>query len=129
VQYQFQVPVSNPSGFTDLITTYTAIGSLSGTTFTPRTSFVKTSAGSAVQFNVRNVGTKTSTEWSYLIKLPDGTIVTALNQAPLKPNERAVITHGFATPTTPSGTLTVTITGGGDSSLTNNSVTQTVTVR
>jgi hypothetical protein len=94
----YKIPVSDPNGFTDLEMSYITIGNIINTQFVPYGSTIHTAKQSAIQFTVKNIGTKTSTSWTYLLRLPDGSVYTSPNQAPLHPNERVTITQGFATP-------------------------------
>lgn len=100
VQYTYGVPVSDPDGVIDLEASYITVGTVTGSVFTPLGSLVANINQSAIQFAVKNIGTKTSDPWTYLLQLPNGTVYTSPTQEPLKPNERAVITQGFTTPST-----------------------------
>jgi hypothetical protein len=91
----YGLPASNPNGFTDLAVTYIGSGVLVGNTFQNKAVIDNDSTG-AIQFEVKNIGTKTSNTWTYTAKLPNGETYTSPKQAALKPNERAVITIGFA---------------------------------
>jgi hypothetical protein len=93
-KYVYTLPVSNPKGTTDLAVTYLGVGTLTGTTFIPQTRIDRDTVD-AVQFQVKNIGTKTSGEWSFTADLPGGSTYESKDQAPLKPNERAVITLEF----------------------------------
>jgi hypothetical protein len=93
-KYIYTLPVSNPKGTTDLAATYLGVGTLIGTTFIPQTRIDRDTVN-AVQFQVKNIGTKTSGEWSFTADLPGSGSYESKDQAPLKPNERAVITLEF----------------------------------
>lgn len=93
-KYIYAVPVSNPNGKTDLQITYLGVGTLNGKVFTPATA-IKTTQNGAIQFEIKNIGTKTSDAWDYTADLPAGIAYTSGSQLALKPNERAVITLGF----------------------------------
>lgn len=127
-KYTYGFPVSDPNGYTDLTASYLTVGTVEGKTFTPVGGLRKNSEFSAVQFEVKNTGTKTSGNWSYIAKLPDGTTFTSTSQNPLKPNERAVITVGFVTPTTGNYSIVVAIPTA-DKNSTNNSFSAPVAVR
>ena len=127
------IPVSNPNGYTDLAVRFIAIGSFNSDTerFTPRTS-LDTDMHGALQFEVKNVGTKTSSNWTYHVSLPgeDTDSYTSLSQLPLKPNERAVITIAFGDVTQDTGTdrIRVEVRGGSDTTSSNNSFSQSVKI-
>jgi hypothetical protein len=91
----YAIPTSNPSGFTDLAVNFIGSGSISGGVF-KNTAIIDNDTTGAIQFAIQNIGTKTSNEWTYTAKLPNGETYTSPKQAALKPNERAVITLGFA---------------------------------
>lgn len=90
----YTVPVSDPNGKTDLQVTFLGVGVIEGRTFIPK-SLLSTDDSGALQFEVKNIGTKTSGDWSYEAELPSDITYTSENQIALKPNERAVITLGF----------------------------------
>jgi hypothetical protein len=93
-QYTYAVPVSDPKGTIDLSITYIGVGTLSGKTFTPK-SKIETDQNGAIQFEIKNIGTKTAEDWSYVVHLPGDVTFNSSEQKALKPNERAVITVGF----------------------------------
>jgi hypothetical protein len=127
----YGIPVSNPNGVTDLTARFISVGIFSAhEKFTPSTSIARNETG-AIQFEVKNIGTKTSNTWAYIITLPNGTTYTSPLQTVLKPNERTVITIGFPMDGVVAGTKssTVVVTVIGDSNLTNNSFTTTIVVR
>ncbi len=127
------IPVSNPNGYTDLATRFIAIGSFNESTsvFTPRSSLDNDMHG-AVQFEVKNIGTKTSSNWTYHVTLPgeETDSYTSPSQLPLKPNERAVITIAFGDVTEDTGTkkIRVEVRGGNDSMTSNNTFSESVKV-
>jgi hypothetical protein len=90
----YGIPASNPNGFTDLAATFVGSGILVGNTFQNNTVIDNDNTG-AIQFEVKNIGTKTSNSWTYTAKLPNGETYTSKSQSALKPNERALITIGF----------------------------------
>tara|TARA_B100000508_G_scaffold77059_1_gene59947 strand:- start:2754 stop:3845 length:1092 start_codon:yes stop_codon:yes gene_type:complete len=92
-EYIYEIPESDPNGRTDLTSRFIQTGTIVGGLFFAG-SIGRDEAG-AVQFEVRNLGNKTSEEWTYEITLPGGTTYTSDDQAPLKPNETATITVGF----------------------------------
>ncbi|MCD5381936.1 MAG: hypothetical protein LR017_01315 [Candidatus Pacebacteria bacterium] len=89
------IPVSYENGFTDLRVTFLGIGVLSGGTFTPKAALDTDEDNGAFQFEVKNIGTKTSEKWSFEAILPSGQEFDSESQTALKPNERAVFTLGF----------------------------------
>lgn len=127
-QYVYGIPVSDPNGYTDLTASFITSGQAIGTTFFPQSYLVKNSSQSAVQFEIKNIGTKTSGTWTYILQLPNGTIYSSPVQEPLKPNERAVITRGFSTPDVGNYTVVGSVIIN-DTNLTNNSFSANVVVR
>ena len=103
----YEIPVSNPNGYTDLSTRFIGSGSIVGNKFVAGS--IERSDDGAIQFEVKNIGTKTSSSWSYTVTLPDGDTYTSPSQVALKPNERATITIGFATPDKASHTFSVVV--------------------
>lgn len=93
-EYIYAIPTSDPNGQTDLASKFLSVGKIVGNTFFAGN--VYEGEPGAVQFEVRNLGNKTSGDWTYEVTLPGGISYTSPSQAPLKPNERAVITVGFA---------------------------------
>lgn len=117
-------PVSDPNGTTDLQITYLGIGTFNKPTerFTPGTE-IDNDKRSAVRFEVKNIGTKTSGDWTFEADLLQSYTYNSPSQAPLRPNERAVITLGFdeITQTTGTRNIKVTVSGGNDINSNNNS--------
>lgn len=123
-EFTYTIPVSDPAGRTDLGTRFLASGTIVVDTFFSG-EIVQGEAG-AIQFEVKNYGTKTSTEWTYSVTLPTGSIYTSAVQAPLKPNERAAIVIGFPTAEKTQHAFTVTIDETSDQNNLNDTFTQTV---
>ncbi len=123
--YTYILPVSDPNGRIDLGVIYSAVGSINGNTFRSGT-LVRNSNG-ALQFEVKNYGTKTSSSWTYTVSLPDGDTYTSPSQTGLKPNERAVIAIGFPTGDTTSHSFSVKIKTTDDTSNNNNTFSKTIT--
>lgn len=117
-------PVSDPNGTTDLQLIYLGIGTFNKNTqlFTPGTE-IDNDKRSAVRFEVKNIGTKTSGDWTFSADLLQGYSYNSPSQEPLRPNERAVITLGFDEVTQSVGTqnIVVTVSGGNDINTSNNS--------
>jgi len=94
------INVSNPARIPDLKVTVLATGVVDKTTndFTPSVA-VGENDRAAIRFEVRNVGTKSSGIWSFIIDLPisSGTYVfrSDSNQRSLNPGERIEYTLGF----------------------------------
>lgn len=94
-EYVYELPVSNPNGFTDLATKFLNVGDIRNGRFVAGS--IEKNGSGAFQFEIKNFGTKTSESWSYTVALPDGDTYTSPKQAALKPNERAVISISFDT--------------------------------
>ena len=91
----YELPVSDPNGFVDLGVKYLGVGILNNQNqFVPRGTIDNDERG-AFQFEVKNLGTKTSSSWDFVANLPSGTRYESPIQDGLKPNERSVITLGF----------------------------------
>jgi subtilase family serine protease len=123
----YEIPVSNPRGFTDLQTAFLNVGEIRNNTFTVTS--LREERDGAFQFSVKNIGTKTSERWTYTVELPDGDSYTSSSQAPLKPNERAVITIGFAVPGISVHTFEVDVDVDDDRNRNNNSFERRVSVQ
>lgn len=124
------MPVSIPTGYTDLKVSFLGIGTMDGNTFVPSATY-DPDKRSGLRFEVRNIGTKTSGNWSFTANLPEGVIYEAETQAPLKPNEAAVFTLGFGVdPDTKEDSvkLGVTATEKSDTNKVNNSFTWSVKI-
>jgi hypothetical protein len=124
-QYTYTIPTSDPAGRTDLGTRYITTGTITGNTFLPGT--IRRQAEGALQFEVKNYGTKTSERWSYTVSLPDGSTYRSPAQEPLKPNERAVLSIGFPTTSSTQHTFVVTVSEPTDKNRLNDQFSQTVT--
>lgn len=96
-QYEIitQIPVSNPAGYTDLSIRHLGVGMLNDGQYVPVAEIDNDGTG-AIQFEVKNIGTKTSNEWMFVAELPNGMKYESNDQTPLKPNERAILTIGFS---------------------------------
>lgn len=89
------IPISNPNGYTDLRVMFLGIGTMDGNTFVPSGTYDRDERG-GLKFEVRNIGTKTSGDWTFSTKLPGDSTYESVKQLPLKPNEAAVFTLGFS---------------------------------
>ena len=93
----YELPSSDPNGFVDLGVTYLGVGRLTDNNqFIPGTVIDSDTRG-AFQFEVRNLGTKTSQEWTFTADLPTGREYESDEQSELLPNEYSIITLGFDT--------------------------------
>lgn len=99
--YQFtgtSTPVSNPNGTMDLRGKVIAVGIVDRTTgdFTASTS-VTVSDRAAIRFEVENIGTKTTTPWSFNAVLPTLPfhVFQSGQQIPLAPGDKIEFTLGF----------------------------------
>ena len=127
--YIYEIPVSNPNGFTDLSTKFLATGIISNNTFV-NTGTIDHSKVGAIQFEVKNIGTRTSNTWTFVAKLPNGTTYTSGTQTALKPNERSVITLGFSKPTsTGIKNFNISSSVSSDSKVSNNSFSAVVVIK
>ena len=106
-EYVYAIPVSNPNGYTDLATRFLNVGDIVNGKFVAGD--IERDDTGAFQFEVKNIGTKTSDTWTYTVTLPDGDTYTSPKQTALKPNERAVISLGFDTPDEASHTFVVVV--------------------
>ncbi len=123
-EFTYEIPVSNPNGRTDLAAKYLNIGRIVNNKFVAQA--VDNDESGAIQFEVKNLGTKTSEKWTYTVSLPTGDTYESPTQAALKPNERAVITIGFGESDETSYTFKVAVKVNGDVSTTNNTFSKAV---
>jgi len=127
--YVYEIPVSNPNGFTDLSTKFLATGIISNNIFV-NTGTIEQDKVGAIQFEVKNIGTKTSSTWTFVAKLPNGTTYTSGTQTALKPNERSVITLGFSKPASIGiKDFNISVSVSGDSKVSNNSFFAVVVIK
>lgn len=89
------MPVSDPRGYVDLQVTFLGVGEMTDDKHFIRRTTIDEDDRGAVQFVVKNIGTKTSDEWKFTAELTSGNDYRSKSQAPLRPNEQAVITIGF----------------------------------
>lgn len=131
MQYVYQLPASDPQGYTDLAVTLRGVGVLdSANRFTNSGTLVAGARG-AIQFEVKNIGTKTSPTWSYEALLPTGDTYEATQQVALRPNERTVLTIGFTVPDNLRGlqTWNASVTSRTDTDARNNSIVSQVLIQ
>lgn len=91
-----KIPQNDPNGYTDLAVRYLGVGIIENQTFEPKVE-IKSDDSGAIQFEVKNLGTKTSSEWNFVANLPNGIEYDSPSQSPLRPNEKAILTIGFTT--------------------------------
>lgn len=114
-------PVSDPNGYTDLSVKLLGIGYVnSAKNFVKLSAFEEGEPG-AYQFEVRNIGTKTSSTWRFEAEMPDGNIFKSKIQTALKPKEVSILTVSFPDPGD-EGTeiIAAEVFGGGDTTPANN---------
>lgn len=129
-EYIYAIPTSDPKGTTDLSVRLIGVGIMTSAKQFLATPIIGKGQTGAIQFEVKNIGTKTSEEWTFKADLPADIDYTSSDQKELKPNERAVITLGFDGVTkTGAEVIKVSITTDEDTTKTNNTVTGTVTIR
>lgn len=92
-QYVYTIPTSDPNGRTDLGVRFLNVGEIVGNVFFTKP--LERNEDGAIQFEVKNYGSKTSKDWTFAVTLPNGSTYRSDEQKPLKPNERAVLTIGF----------------------------------
>lgn len=123
-EFTYAIPASDPNGYTDLGATYIGVGSVINGTFVAGP--VSGDNDGAIQFAVKNIGTKTSQNWTFAMELPNSGTYESPTQAPLKPNERAVLAIGFPAGAPAIHTFELSIDVSGDRNSRNDSFTQTV---
>lgn len=129
--YTTNFPVSNPNGFTDLEMTYGGVGTYNtGSKNFDTKSSIDNDDRAALRFEVKNIGTKTSGDWTYTIELPGDEDYRSSSQSPLKPQERAVITILFEVGDAKAGTEKIEgeVNGGNDSRSGNNTFEKTIKI-
>jgi hypothetical protein len=124
-EFVYAIPTSDPNGRTDLGTRYLFVGEITNNQFVPRA--LKQDEDGAIQFEVKNFGTKTSKSWKFVVSLPGGSTFESDSQVPLKPNERAVLTIGFNGTDVNSHSFKVEVEEATDSNSTNDTFSQRVT--
>jgi hypothetical protein len=125
----YTIPVSNPNGNSDLAIRSLGAGILSNNQFI-NVGTLTNDTISAIQIEVKNIGTKTSANFTFSATLPNGSTYTSPVQNPLKPNERAVLTIGFKmSEETGVHTFNAMVTTTSDSNNANNRFTSAVRVK
>lgn len=134
VQYKtvttYKVPVSDPNGYTDLAVSFSAAGSMTAANrFVPNASLDRDDYG-AIQFVVKNTGTKTSGTWTFKAELPDGNVLNSKVQSPLKPGESSTLTVVFGNAEKRGNrAIGATVYASGDINAANNSFRTTVSIK
>lgn len=124
----YVTPTSDPNGYTDLEVTFIAVGKMTNNDlFLPGTPLERGDRG-AMQFTVKNIGTKTSSTWQFNAGLPNGTVTNSPVQAPLGPKEIATITIAFDASDYGTKQIGANVYGGYDTNLSNNGFKTTVYV-
>jgi len=123
-EYIYTIPVSDPNGRTDLSTQFISTGNIVGQNFFAGT--INQASNGAIQFEVKNLGSKTSSDWKFTVAMPNGSTYTSATQNPLKPNERAVLTIGFTTTNDSKHTFVVHTEESTDHNAINDGFSQTV---
>ena len=91
----YSVPTSNPNGYVDLATKIVAVGHITSSGNFVQGARMDNDTRGAFQFEVKNIGTKTSDEWDFVAKLTAGQTFKSPTQLALKPQERVVFTLGY----------------------------------
>ncbi len=120
----YTYPVSDPNGYADLSIKLLGVGILNtDKQFVQASSISKDQTG-ALQFEVSNIGTKTSKTWSYEAELPSQINYESSTQDVLRPSEKVVVTIGFDGLTkTGREEFSIKLGTSGDASSKNNSIT------
>jgi hypothetical protein len=126
VEYTYALPTSNPNGFVNLRAMYLNVGAVVNNRFVVDN--LEQDSDGAIQFEVKNIGTKTSDDWTFTVVLPNGSQYESETQTPLKPNERAVLTLGFITDDDKSHTFEVEVETDDDIQVSNNRFARFVTI-
>ena len=99
IQYKtvttYKVPVSDPNGKTDLSVSFLSFGYINNSGRFVAEKEISDNTEGAAQFVVKNLGTKTSTDWTFSFELENGQEIESKVQAPLKPSESSTLTVVF----------------------------------
>ncbi|MBY0538571.1 hypothetical protein K2P47_04215 [Patescibacteria group bacterium] len=125
----YGIPVSNPNGTTDIGVRLLGIGSVDNSNRFTASTVIDNDTKGAIQFEIKNFGTKTSESFTYTVKLPNGSEYESPTQTALKPNERMVATIGFETvDMTGVKTFSVSVDIDSENNKTNNQFTAKVSI-
>jgi hypothetical protein len=134
VQYKtvvtHKIPVSDPKGKTDLAVSLVAFGYMNASgRFVPQADISDNDHG-AIQFVVKNIGTKTSGDWGFVTDLPNDIEMESKVQSPLKPSESSTLTIVFGQVEEDGNhTVDISVKGGNDVNPTNNAFRATLRVK
>lgn len=127
VQYKtvvtYKLPVSDPNGYTDLEAAFAAVGQMTVDGRFSATGYLEEDEANAIQFKVRNIGTKTSAGWRFEAELPNGERVSSKVQRPLNPGEMSTLTLVFPMNDRKAKSFTISVSGGNDVNRANDSFT------
>lgn len=123
-EFVYTIPTSDPNGRIDLASRFISTGTIVNRTFFANP--ISRNQMGAIQFEVKNIGTKTSQDWTFSFDLPTGGTYESKIQKPLKPNERAVLTVGFPAANKSSYTFEVAVDTSFDRAVANNDFQTTV---
>lgn len=84
-------PTSNPNGYVDLQVVTLGSGVIKNGVFSKTSSYDKDKRN-AVQFMIKNIGTKTSGSWSFKTKASSDTVYDSGTESSLKPQEYVIYT-------------------------------------
>lgn len=126
-EFEYKIPVSNPNGFTDLAIKFVSVGGIVDSKYV--SGEMEQNSTGAVQFEVKNIGTKTSEDWAFSITLPDGSTYNSDTQNSLKPNERATLTIGIQTGNDSSHTFVGKVSTVEDRSSGNNTFSRVISIQ
>jgi hypothetical protein len=117
----YGIPTSNPNGVADVSVKSLGAGTVDSNNRFTNVGVIDNDQAGAIQFEIRNIGTKTSNAFTYTTTLPSGVTYTSPLQPALKPNERIVATIGFdASDLSGIKTFSVAVTVAGDANTGNN---------
>ncbi len=125
----YTIPVSNPQGFTDIQVISLGAGTVDANNRFSHVGVIDNDAPGAIQFEIKNIGTKTSNTFTYTATLPNGSEYVSPVQTALKPNERMVATIGFdAADKTGAKAFAVAVSISGDTNSANNTFNSAVSI-
>lgn len=128
--WKYVEPVSDPNGRTDLQVTYLGVGIVNSQDVFVAKSYLEEDEEGAFQFVVKNIGTKTSSNWYFEGELPSGTEFESGNQTVLRPKEKATFTISFPSAGRDGNrNFGIKVFGGSDINTTNNGFNSTVSVK
>ena len=123
VQYRtvttYKYPVSDPNGQIDLAATFVGVGTLNSSGKFVVGELSDNGQG-AMQFVVKNIGTKTSGTWSFEATMPNGSKTSSKTQQPLRPAESSTLTLVFGMNDENPHDVSAIVTASGDVNTKNN---------